>query len=386
MRFGIDASNIGGGGGVTHLREILINYDHAYFSNRIYKIVIFSSTAVLNELPDSPFFEKVTFPAFNKDLFSRVKFQISGYDKEIETRCDILFSITGDYIGKFKPMIGMSRNMLLYERHIWKDIAQPKEILRFWLNYKKQKICFKNSAGILFISDYAKNYISNKLKLSTKPTAVIHHGLSPKFVGIPEVQKKISEYSFQKPFRFLYVSTIHVYKHQWNVVKAIGELRILGYPVELSLVGGVIFKPAGKKLNKIIASKDPTHTFIHSKGHVDYAEIEKEYCSADGILFASTCENMPNILLESMASGKAIACSDKEPMPEFLKDGGFYFDAKDPNSIIKTLIDFLENPGKRKEFIDKNKLEIEKYSWKKTSKETFSFLLNTYKQHIDVQR
>tara|TARA_B110000046_G_scaffold146243_1_gene153534 strand:- start:1092 stop:1322 length:231 start_codon:yes stop_codon:yes gene_type:complete len=46
---------------------------------------------------------------------------------------------------------------------------------------------------------------------------------------------------------------------------------------------------------------------------------------------------MPNILLESMGSRKPIACSDKSPMDEFLKDGGFYFNAKSANSIFETL-------------------------------------------------
>lgn len=384
MRIGIDASNIGGGGGITHLREILENFDEVYFADRISKIIIFSSQAILDELPNSVGFEKVTFPALNKGLLSRIKFQLSGYDKEIEKRCDMLFSITGDYIGNFKPVVAMSRNMLLYERDIWREIKQPKEIIRFWLNFRKQKRCFKNASGIIFISNYAKNYIPKQLELSNKPTKVIHHGLSSKFEGVTKEQKIISEYSLHKPFRFIYVSTIHVYKHHWNVVKAIGALRSLGYPVELSLVGGVIFEPAGEKLRVTIELEDPNHTFIHNKGHVNYIEIEKEYQRADGIIFASTCENMPNILMESMASGKAIACSDKQPMPEFLKENGFYFNAKDSDSIFKTLIEFLENPQKRQQYIRNNNEEIKKYSWEKTSMETFLYILNTYKNFKNV--
>ena len=62
----------------------------------------------------------------------------------------------------------MSRNMLLYERDIWIDIKSPIEILRFWLNFKKQEKCFKSSKGIIFISKYAKDYISNQLHLENK--------------------------------------------------------------------------------------------------------------------------------------------------------------------------------------------------------------------------
>src|SRR5690606_12464506 len=112
----------------------------------------------------------------------RIWFQLFHFDKEIFERCDILFSITGDYIGKFKPVVSMSRNMLLYERQIWKRIGRISEILRFWVNFKKQERCFKNSIGIIFISEYAKNFISSVLNLSGKDRIIIKHGISKRFI------------------------------------------------------------------------------------------------------------------------------------------------------------------------------------------------------------
>ena len=140
MRIGFDASNIGGGGGITHLKEILA---HLPLQKGIEKVFVFASQKVLKQLPEDNVIQKITFSAFNKGLFHRVWFQLLGYDKNIKQHCDILFSITGDYLGNFKPVVGMSQNMLLYESDIWKEIKQPKEILRFWLNYQKQKRCFR---------------------------------------------------------------------------------------------------------------------------------------------------------------------------------------------------------------------------------------------------
>ena len=75
--------------------------------------------------------------------------------------------------------------------------------------------------------------------------------------------------------------------------------------------------------------------------------MSEKYSEHDGIIFASTCENMPNILIESMGCGKPIACSKKLPMPQFLKEGGFYFDALSLNSIISC----LENSTKTSKLI-----------------------------------
>lgn len=379
MIVGIDATNIGGGGGLTHLKEVLSNFDYLYFKNKIHGIIVFGSNKVLDQLPDHPIVEKISFPNLNKGLPVRVYFQITQFDKEIKKkRCDILFSVAGDYLGNFKPVVGMSRNMLLYERDIWKEIKQPKEIFRFWLNYQKQKKCFNNAAGIIFISKYAKEYASQQLNLKSKTKTIIHHGISPRFLGNIKAQQPITNYNFQQPFKFLYVSTVHVYKHQWTVVNAIAQLRKKGYPVELHLVGGVIFKPAGQKLFKVIKEKDPKKEFVFYHGNLPYDKIESQYDQADGIIFASTCENMPNILIESMASGVPIACSRKEPMPEFLGSGGYYFDATSEDSVTRALEKLILNPAERACLAKKNLEEIKKYSWRKTSTETFEFLVDTH--------
>src|SRR5690554_210972 len=380
MILGIDASNIGGGGGITHLKEIISSSENFVNDYSIEKIIVFSSQKVLDELKDNQYLIKLTFPALNKGLLSRVVFQLFKYDKEIKERCDILFSLTGDYIGKFQPVVGMSRNMLLYERDIWKEIKQPKEIIRFWLNFKKQQRCFKNASGIIFISKYAQEYANKSIDIQRKLQEIIPHGVSAQFTGQVLEQKKLTSYTEENPFNFLYVSTVHIYKNQWNVVRAISNLRKKGYPVTLTLVGGVIFEPAGQLLEETINEVDPQNTFIFNKGHIPYQNISDEYKKASGIIFASHCENMPNILMESMASGVPIVCSNKQPMPEFLKNNGFYFNPKEVESIEKAIIEFLKQPEKRTLMAHNNIKEIKNYTWEKTASETFSFISKVYIQ------
>ncbi|MBS9461265.1 glycosyltransferase family 4 protein [Flagellimonas sp. 389] len=385
IRIGIDATNIGGGGGITHLKEIIEAYDSDFFKGKISSIVIFGSSKTLNNLCEINTFEKQTFSLLNKGVPQRIVYQIRDFDNNIEScKIDVLLSLTGDYVGSFKPVIAMSRNMLLYEREIWREIKSAKEILRFWLNFQKQKRCFKNATGIIFISEYAKKTISSKLNLKGKKICIIHHGISQKFIKNAREQKSILSYSFSKPFRLLYVSTVHVYKHQWNVVKAISVLRKKGYPVALDLVGGVIFKRAGDLLENTISQADPRKEFINYHGDVEYSIIHEFYNKSDGLIFASTCENMPNILLESMASGLPIACSDKQPMPEFLKENGFYFDSYNVGSIIVALEKMLLDESTRNVMIKNNLIEINKYSWKDTSKKTFLNVIQNYKQNKNV--
>lgn len=381
MRIGIDASNVGGGGGITHLKEILMHYNNVRFEHEISTITVYSSQKVLDALPVFKGLIKKTFPELNSGLIKRVVFQITKYDKYIFEECDVLFSVTGDYIGKFMPVVGMSRNMLLYERDVWKEIGQPKEIIRFWLNYYKQKKSFSNSSGIIFISNYAKEYVKKYINLHGKEIKTINHGVSVRFLNSLKLHQHISNYSSKNPFKLAYVSPVHVYKHQWNVVKAVSILRKEGFPIELQIIGNIIFQPAGKKLLNTISEVDPERNFIKYKGYVSYDEIDKIYNDANGLIFASTCENMPNTLIECMSSGTVIACSHKQPMPEFLKDNGYYFDAKNVLSIVDALREMLNNPSKNYFFAKNNLEEVKKYNWTDTSLKTFEFLIEVFNNH-----
>lgn len=64
------------------------------------------------------------------------------------------------------------------------------------------------------------------------------------------------------------------------------------------------------KLNKVIAS-DIIYRCINYMGLIDHDKLTDIYKNADGFVFASSCENQPIILLEAMAAGLPIACSNK---------------------------------------------------------------------------
>ena len=368
----IDASSIVNTGGLTHLYELLNNFnkkDHP----EIDEIIIIGSTKVLDYLPNNNFFFKKTSFFLNSNKLLRLIYQTFLMDFFLKKRADILFSLTGDFIGKFRPLIGMSQNMLLYEKKFWKEIKSFKEKIKLLINFKRQEKCFINSNGLIFISNYAKDFISEVVPIKNIPKSIIHHGISERFLNKKNLSKKFDNFSFEKPFKFIYVSTVHVYKNQLNVIKAISNVRKSGYPVSLTLIGPIIYKPYGEKMIMEIRKNDLHKEFINYINEVPHSEIQNYYSDHDGIIFASSCENMPNILIESMGSALPIACSNKMPMPEFLKNGGTYFNAHSTKSIEKALIYLIKNlPLFDQRNGNINKLKF--MSWGITSKKTFRFI------------
>ena len=218
MRIGIDASSISGGGGFTHLNQFLINY---LLLNKtlVERLNIYASKKVLEILPNTPKFLKRNFGLLNSSRFCRIFFQMFLFDSILKKECDILFSITGDYTGKFKPYVGMSQNMMLYEREFWGEIKSLKERGKFYFNFKRQQKCFNNAEGIIFLSNYAKNHITKALDIKNKMSTIINHGISNKFISNKSVIKTLKSYGEKVPFRFLYVSSVHIYKINGMLLK-----------------------------------------------------------------------------------------------------------------------------------------------------------------------
>jgi len=357
MTLTIDASSIVSGGGLTHLIELT-----NHINDPSVTINVIASEKVLEKL-DNKLLKK-SHPFLNKTIFHRIIFQFFLIDKFLK-ESDVLLSVTGDYIGNFKPVIGISQNMLLYERENLKGFGLEK--IKFVLNYYRQKISFKNSDGIIFLSNYSKQTILEKLNLKTKKFAVINHGVNIKFQSYNSGDQL-------NRFDILYVSSFHYYKNQIEIIKALHMLRKKYPKIKLTLVGNFISNSYKKKLLETI-NKLNEDKWIFLEQNIGYEKINGFYSKAGMIVFASSCENMPLILIESMKARKPILCSNRKPMTEFLSKENFFFDPKNINSIHDSFLTaFTTNENKLINISNQNFKDSNKFNWEKTSIETVSFL------------
>lgn len=372
MILGIDASNIRRGGGVTHLVELL--RAAALPLHGFSRIIVWGGHTTLARIEERPWLVKAHQPQLDKSLPHRVhwqRFRLSGLARSV--RCDALFVPGGSYAGDFHPIVTMSRNLLPFE---W------RELRRFgwsWMTLKSlllriaQGRTFNHADGLIFLTRYARDAVMRVIRTPAGRTTIIPHGIDDRFVRSPREQLAIGRYSLERPFRILYVSIIDVYKHQWHVAKAVAELRKGGIPVTLNLVGPA-HPPALKRLRDTLERLDGAEQFIRYPGAVPHAVLHQQYAQQDLCLFASSCENMPNILLEGMASGLPIACSNRGPMPEVLGDAGIYFDPENPSDIARALRELIESPALRTKLATASFERARGYSWQQCANETFAFL------------
>lgn len=376
MRLGIDASNIRASGGVVHLTEMLrVAEPRRHGFDRV---IVWGGRATLSRLEEKPWLYKAHEPLLDCALPSRIYWQKFILERLAEReKCDALFVPGGLYLGSFRPLVTMSQNLLPFQ---WEEIRRygvSGNTLRLMLLRWGQSRTFKSANGVIFLADYARNVILREIKKCGGIYAIIPHGINGKFFLTPRPQKDLKNYSPRQPFKLLYVSTIDMYKHQWYAAEAAAKLRDVGYPVQLDFIGPA-YPMAMKRLQGALKNLDSEEAFIHYLGDVPHSELFNRYHQADLFIFASTCENLPIILLEAMASGLPIACSNRGPMPEILGDAGVYFDPEKPLDIADALKKLIDSPVMRAEKAEAAYRQAKAYTWERSAEETFRFIASSY--------
>jgi len=169
------------------------------------------------------------------------------------------------------------------------------------------------------------------------------------------------------------VSIVDVYKSQWMVAEAVAELHRRGYPITIDFIGPA-YEPALRRLRETLKRVDPAGDFIRYRGALGGDDLVRAYHAADGFVFASTCENMPNILLEAMAAGLPIACSSRGPMSEIIGDGAIFFDPDDAASIAESVGILLDDHERRSRLAERAFQRAAAFSWTTCARKTFAFL------------
>ena len=363
----IEASNMIEGGGPPHLSEILSQCNPS--KHKFDKIIIWAPKNTLKRIEDLDWIDKRTHELLNKSLLFRLIWRLLIFPQELKkSNYSLLFVPGGSDSTKFSPMVSMCQNMLPFETNEAIRFGVGFYFLKFKILKKVQLNTFIRSKGVIFLSNYAKKVIYNQTH-SIKKSIIIPHGINKRFYRHPNPQKSI--FTKKNPCKVIYVSKTDPYKHHINLVKALKILLDKSLPIELILIG-----PKGSSHNKLIkniANINLEYDSISLLGNIPYEKLNEYYSKSDIAVFASSCENLPNILLESMASGLPIASSNKGPMPEILNGNAMYFNPESIKEIADALEKLVKSPELRADLALKSYKTALSYSWNNCTDETFKF-------------
>lgn len=374
LTIGLDASNLREGGGITHLVELLSAARPR--KHGIGRIVVWGSRDTLTRLPERAWLDGRAPVAMEKGAIARLHWQHRHLAVDAHREgCDLLFSPGGNYTGDFSPFVTMSRNMLPFDRLEVERYGLTLKRLRLELLRRLQARSFRRADGLIFLTDHARETVLSMIGPVRGRVTTIPHGVSSAFAAPARIFRSIGECTPANPFRLIYVSHASPYKHQWHVIEAIAGLRRdTGWPLRLDLIGPRSVDASVSRIAAAIAVADPAGQWVDFHGPLPQADVRDYLARADIGLFASSCENMPNILLEKMAAGLPIVSSDRGPMPEVLAGAGLTFDPETPNAIADALKREIADPSLRHCHSVLAMARAAAFGWHRCADDTFSFL------------
>ena len=370
---GVDASRNRSGGAKAHLIGLVGQGDPR--DHGIREVHLWSYPSLLEAVPDRPWLVKHAPPALERGLLHQMAWQALRLPAEARRAgCDIMLNTDAGAVSFVRPSVAMSRDMLSYE---------PGEMRRYWpgrawlrllaLRYVQNR-SLRRADGAIFLTAYAAEIIQRSAGRLGR-VAFVPHGVGENFRS--QGTRRPFPQRSDRPIKILYVSNTAWYKHQWMVVQACELLHNAGLRLSLQLVGGGSGAPQQRLLDQI-ARSDPRGEFVELTAAVPQSRLPALLSDADIFVFASSCENMPNTLVEAMASGLPIACARRGPMPEVLRDGGVYFDPEDPQDISRAIKMLVEDAELRDTSARRARELASAYSWQRCATETWAFVATTH--------
>jgi len=375
---GIDASRNRSGGAIAHLNGILTSIDPRVYG--VKEVHVWAYKSLIDSITDFPWLEKHAPAVLEKSLLRQIWWQYKKLPKEArEYGCDILFNTDAGSVCPFKPAVTLSQDLLSYEPLEMRRYGLSKAKLRLEALRFIQSHSMLNANGVIFLTKYAAKVVQDTIGILNN-SSIIPHGVGDNFrLDISDIDSKQWPFEPSRGIHALYVSNAEMYKHQWHVINAVGQIRKKGINISLLLVGGGRGRPQ-KLIDREISNTDPKMEFIQQRPFVAHDTIPELLKDADLFVFASSCETIGITLLEAMAAGLPIACSDRGPMPEVLQDGGVYFNPENSSSIADAVAKIIKDQELRIRIAKRAKELSGQYTWKRCADETWKFIAEVAKK------
>jgi glycosyltransferase involved in cell wall biosynthesis len=107
-------------------------------------------------------------------------------------------------------------------------------------------------------------------------------------------------------------------------------------------------------------------------GWVDAADLEGLYRTAACFVFPSFREGFGLPILEAMARGVPVACSNTSASPEVAGDAALYFAPDRPDEIAGAIERILRDPGLANDLRERGLERVRLFTWSRTAEETLA--------------
>lgn len=277
-----------------------------------------------------PWWEQYVFPKYIKDR--KIRRVICPYNTAPIVKLDAQLIIVVHDLIYLKSWRELPPSVSLYQTlgRIYRWFVVPKVI--------------KNADVLLTVSEFTKNEMVERFDISPNAITVIPNSVNSEwFVNQPTLLKDRDNYC-------LTVAGEAPSKNVKRLIKAF-SMAVPNLPLGFKLKVVGIKANQHAKFNQI-ANEYHILDRVEFIGFVTDSELKHLYRSAKAFVFASLFEGFGIPLIEAMASGTPITCSNTTSIPEVVGDAAVQFDPLDEKAIAKSICQIVNNAELAQSLID----------------------------------
>lgn len=190
--------------------------------------------------------------------------------------------------------------------------------------------------------------------------------------GVDPVFAEIHSRRAPQPF-LLAVSTLHPHKNLDGLLRAFALFRRRRPDIRLVVCGmhGFVAGPL-HELRRRLGLEDA----VEFPGWIPRDRLYDLYARAWAFIYPSRFEGFGLPVLEALAAGIPMACSNLEPMSGLAGDAAIKFDPDDVDAMASAMLQLFDDEGLRDRLTEAGPRQAARYSWEATARGTLETLLS----------
>jgi len=212
---------------------------------------------------------------------------------------------------------------------------------------------------LIAVSEATRLDLVSLYHLQPAKISVIHHGVEPDFFALDRSQTE--------PL-VLCVSTLHPHKNLDRLIRAYARGK---RDWRLTIVGMRGF--FSQAIEALIAELGVADS-VRVTGWIPRDELLQLYAQAHAFVYPSTFEGFGMPVLEAMAAGIPVACSDIPPLREVAGDAVLFFDPLSEDAIAASLDRIVTDEALRAALARAGPERARQFSWERAARETLAAL------------
>ncbi len=324
LRIGVNALYLlpgGVGGTEVYLRQLLRALAEV---DNPHQFLVFTNRETGSDLvPRSRQFEYCPQPVYATNRASRILYEQLRLPGVLRSqKIDVLLNP-----GFTAPLASGIPCVTVF--HDLQHVRHPEHFRRIDLPFWRLLLwqAAKKSTHLITVSAATRNDLLAHYKLSPDAVSVIPHGVEPEFFSL------VRQHDDKRPY-ILCVSTLHPHKNLERLVRVFAKLRHRHPQLRLVLAGMRGFH--ADQIENQIADSGVAGS-VDVPGWIPREDLYELYRRATVFIYPSTFEGFGMPVLEALATGLPVACSDIPPLHEAAGEAALFFHPDHDDEMIEAL-------------------------------------------------